>query len=151
MKIGCNKRRKKRDGKPVPQRNINGLHKQFITLRHRTVPCLKGDYINLGAGSELGIYYGDEYGHWFVDKSLAMKMHMTLFYKGNPIIDYAPSQKQWWITGFNPNPDYKNVNAEDLMVTYFLHFSDMGMFNAFKSQQSDSGWCFFDGWAMLIF
>ena len=42
----------------------------------------KGNYINLGAGAELGIYHGSEL-HWKVDKGLAMEMSMSLKYNGN--------------------------------------------------------------------
>jgi RHS repeat-associated protein len=45
----------------------------------------KGDYLNLGAGAELGIYVnsnwqigGNEIDHWLVDTSLALPMSMTL-------------------------------------------------------------------------
>lgn len=42
-----------------------------------TIWAWKGDYINLGAGAELGIYVG-EGPHLFVDKSVAMPMQMLL-------------------------------------------------------------------------
>ena len=48
----------------------------------------KGDYLNLGAGAELGIYYGgkDINSFWKVDKSLAMPMTLTLKHKTKGII-----------------------------------------------------------------
>ena len=99
----------------------------------------KGDYINLGAGAELGIYYGGE-PHWFVDKNLAMPMQLNLKYKGKTIIDYSATT--WWITGFNP--DYLNVDANDLTATYTVRFTNSGMYNAFRNQwdRSGSGWNF---------
>lgn len=110
----------------------------------------KGDYVSLGAGAELGIYYGGE-PHWLVNKSLAMQMHMVVYYKGQLIIDYAPSEKKWWITGFNPA--VPNVQAKDLMVTFYVTFSNMEMFNAFRIEDSIRGWGWwcFDDWAMLVF
>jgi hypothetical protein len=54
----------------------------------------KGDYLNLGAGAELGIYSNKSgiFGvvdvtsphddHWLIDTSLAMHMTITLQYKG---------------------------------------------------------------------
>ena len=66
-----------------------------------TIWMWKGDYINLGAGAELGIYRGSS-GIRTVDKGLAMQMGMTLHYRGRLIIDYYPEEEQWWITGFNP-------------------------------------------------
>ena len=41
---------------------------------------IEGGYINLGAGAELGIYYGGG-PHWFVDKGLAQQMELCLVYK----------------------------------------------------------------------
>lgn len=101
----------------------------------------KGDYINLGAGAELGIYKrylvdGKKTDHWVVDKSLAMSMGMILNYKkggkDNFIIDYWPTEKQWWITGFNPK--YKGVNKNDLTVTFGINFKDQGMYDAFYNK-----------------
>ena len=86
----------------------------------------KGNYINLGAGAELGIYYGGE-PHWRVDKNLSLDMSMTLQYKGAKIISY--SAKTWWITGFNPK--YLNVNASDLKVNFTFKFNSDTMYNDF--------------------
>jgi len=62
----------------------------------------KGDYLNLGAGAELGIY-SNESGiagkidvsspHdeiWLVDTNLAMKMSLSVMYDGQDIISYTP-------------------------------------------------------------
>ena len=106
-----------------------------------TIWAWKGDYINLGAGAELGIYRGNS-GHRTVDKSLAMKMSMTLKYKGKTIISYSPSEHQWWITGFNSK--YLNVLADNLTATFTLWFDSSEMFNAFQSRYSrDSRWRFY--------
>ena len=108
--------------------------------RGYTIWAWKGNYINLGAGAELGIYRGN-YGHRTVDKSLAMQMYMTLKYKGRIIISYAPVERQWWITGFNPN--YLNVLAYNLTATFTLRFNSSEMFNAFRSKYAfDNRWRF---------
>lgn len=70
----------------------------------------KGDYLNLGAGAELGLYVdsdwqigGKDINHWLVDTSLALPMSMTLKDTSeNLIASYNPSEPQWWITSFNP-------------------------------------------------
>lgn len=98
----------------------------------------KGDYLNLGAGAELGIYSHDSSilgidistphdEHWLVDTSLSMPMTITLKHKGKTIISYDPSkdedhtyEKVWWITGFNPY--VPSVNASDLEATYTINF-----------------------------
>ena len=119
--------------------------------RGYTIWAWKGDYINLGAGAELGIYSGAS-GHRLVDKDLAMKMSMILQYKGQMIIGHFPDEKQWWITGFNPN--YLYVDASDLFVVFELEFNDSNMYNAFKNKYyKDERWWFWDNvqWAMLYF
>ena len=75
----------------------------------------KGDYMNLGAGAELGIY--SQLGsieHYLAETAYAMPMKMTLTLTCNKnkikIIDYDPKKWQtheqntdkWWVTGFNP-------------------------------------------------
>ena len=87
----------------------------------------KGNYINLGAGAELGIYYGGS-PHWVVDKNLAQDMSMVLKYKGNKIISY--SQKTWWITGFNPK--YLDAKASDLNVKFTVTFTKSSLYRSFK-------------------
>lgn len=106
----------------------------------------KGDYLNLGAGAEMGIYtkmVGVPFDHWLVDESLAMPMALTLDYKGKQIISYDPkkvdpqifdplrkSTDKWWLTGFNP--DYQDVKASELTPTYTVNFSkNKDMFTAF--------------------
>lgn len=113
----------------------------------------KGDYINLGAGAELGIYYGNE-PHWLVDKGLAQPMAMWLSYKGQNIINYTSGGAQWWCTGFNPA--YQNVSASDLKATFVIRFTDGGLYNAFRSTWSgDLRWNFYSlqgfGMACLTF
>ena len=98
----------------------------------------KGDYINLGAGAELGIYCGND-PHWLVDKNLAMPMGLTLRYEDSIIISH--SETTWWITGFNPK--YQNVNANQLEASFFISFNDIGMYNAFYGKyKDDSRWFF---------
>ena len=82
----------------------------------------KGDYLNLGAGAELGIYVQSRIpGHWNVDRNLAMPMTMTMYYMGAQIAFHNPTDPQWWITSFNPA--YMNVNAGNLSATFIVDFS----------------------------
>jgi RHS repeat-associated protein len=106
----------------------------------------KGDYINLGAGAELGIYQKSSIpGHWDVNTSLALPMSMTLKdNKGNLLASYSPSDPQWWITSFNPSD--KNVNANNLQVSFTVNFSgNKDIFDAFYKtwgNQKDTPWTF---------
>ena len=96
----------------------------------------KGDYINMGAGAELGIYTGGG-PQWRVDKNLAMTMYVELQYNGSTIISY--SDYTWWITGFNPN--YQRKNVDSLTASFAIRFKDPGMYNAFRDSEP-IGWKF---------
>ena len=52
-----------------------------------TIWAWKGDYINLGAGAELGIYRGSS-GHRTVDKALASYMGICVAYNNKLIIEH---------------------------------------------------------------
>jgi RHS repeat-associated protein len=115
----------------------------------------KGDYLNLGAGAELGIY-SNKSGlagkiplsspiddHWLVDTSLAMSMSLTLNDRnGNELFHYAPEEKQWWITGFDPY--LQNVQASDLTATYTITFNGQSMYNSFFKKYGDRNSDYFD-------
>ena len=110
----------------------------------------KGDYLNLGAGAELGIYrqmstFGMDTPHWLVDTSLALPMSMTVKDNNNNLIaSYNPPEPQWWITSFNR--DYQNKLAENLRVSFTVNFSgNKGMFNSFYNAwngKKDNPWTF---------
>jgi hypothetical protein len=100
----------------------------------------KGDYLNLGAGAELGIYSSgtsaddlySSYIIWQVDYSLAMPMTLSLYLGNTNLFRYLPAESQWWITGFNPS--YKNIEASDLSAIATVDMSNNPeMFNAFCS------------------
>ena len=83
----------------------------------------KGDYLNLGAGAEMGIYRrAGETNHWIVDHNLEMPMTLKLYNGIDEVFTYSPTEEQWWITGFNPY--IQNVNANDLTAIYTIDFSD---------------------------
>ena len=111
----------------------------------------KGDYINLGASAELGVYRkiddinGLEINHWVVDKDLAMPMTLTLTdTSGNVIVDnYSPEENQWWITGFNPK--YQNMDASKLIATYTVDFTGREeLYEAFKNNYPENENIIFD-------
>ena len=98
----------------------------------------KGNYINLGAGAELGIYCGGS-SHWFVDKKLAQHMSMVVKHRGSKIISYT--SKTWWITGFNPNPKYFDVKESDLKVDFSVKFTTDPLYDGFKSRWENKWKC----------
>ncbi|GMQ62881.1 hypothetical protein [Vallitalea maricola] len=103
----------------------------------------KGDYLNLGAGAEVGIYYGGG-PHWLIDKDLALPMTLSLKDRNNKkIFDWKPEDDNWWITGFNP--DIQNIKADDLTVKATIDFSDNpDMWKSFYNiHQDNSMWTFY--------
>ena len=103
----------------------------------------KGDYLNFGAGAELGIY--ERYSstdHWVVNTNLAMTMTMILMdAKGNIFASYNPQDPQWWITTFDPS--HQNVAASSLIASFTVTFTDVGLFNDFvdsKAFKDDKRW-----------
>ena len=67
-------------------------------------------------------YNMHEFHPWLVDsKNLTFPMSLNLSYNGEEIIDYNPIERQWWITGFNP--EYKDVAAGELTVIFTVDFT----------------------------
>ena len=107
----------------------------------------KGDYINLGAGAEIGIYnrpkgYEDEYGvdHWLVNRDFELPMTLRLYCDDNIVFNYRPEDTQWWITGFNPK--FEGVMANELKVVASIDFSDhpglwQGFYAEYNKQKND--------------
>ena len=104
----------------------------------------KGDYINLGAGAELGIYHGGKSRDsiWKVNKSLAMPMTLTLKYMSkDTIVDNWDNwgNDAWWITAFNR--EYHLVKAKDLTAYFTVKFKDEAMFKEFIKIERE-GWSY---------
>lgn len=99
----------------------------------------KGNYLNLGAGAELGIYERWEYSDeiWKVNKNNAMKMTVKLEHKSKgTLFDWKPADKQWWITGFDPKA--QDVDRDDLKATFTAEFTDPHWYECFKNKWEDS-------------
>lgn len=114
----------------------------------------KGDYINLGAGAEAGIYKKSIIpGHYLTstENSMKMSMHLTDHNTGETIADYSPEEYQWWITAFNPQ--HQNVQSSDLDVTFTFDFSnlDESMWEAFVSEYSNNKAFKFEGNHLVSF
>ncbi len=108
-----------------------------------TIWMWKGDYLNLGAGCETGIYYGDDYHvNSATDTNLYMSIALYDKRTGEQIFTYNPSDAQWWITGFNP--EYQDYYQGDLVVQGSIDFSqEPEMWEAFVDKYGDKkNWCF---------
>jgi len=105
----------------------------------------KGDYINLGTGAELGIYYGDstsDFSHLKVDKSLAMSMTLNLNLKnyGNIVENWNNNgEDTWWISAISSK--YKKMRPQDLTANFTVKFKNNYMFNEFAKTER-KGWSY---------
>lgn len=96
---------------------------------HYAVWCWKGEYWNLGAGAEIGIYYNTDaaaadQGYYLIDPdNLKISVLMNVTYKGKKITDNF-AQTNWWITSFTPRKQNPDVNQ--LFVALKVSFVDIG-------------------------
>ena len=102
----------------------------------------KGDYINLGAGTELGLYYRNGLLNTFdldlyaVNKNrYYMPMNVKLTFNHGVIVNYF-NEKNWWMTAFNPN--YLNVKASQLVSEFTVTF-DIGKGSKYHSEKFNNG------------
>ena len=85
------------------------------SMKHFVVWCWKGDYWNLGAGAEIGIYYSDNEsqannGYYRVDPdNLKLSVRMTVEYNNTTITD-GFTQTNWWVTSFTPSCQSPKMN-----------------------------------------
>ncbi|SHN53706.1 LXG domain of WXG superfamily protein [Butyrivibrio hungatei DSM 14810] len=87
-----------------------------------TIWYWKGDYMNLGAGGECGIYKDTGY---FKECATNMNLHMTIKVK---YVDGTESEiwedDTWWITDFNPKQNnYGELSLIATTVTYTIDMS----------------------------
>lgn len=95
----------------------------------------KGDYLNLGAGSEVGIYKNVTGGLWKVDRDYSLKMTLSLKWKDTLLYNRKPTEPNWWITGFVPA--YQGVKEEDLTMKGSLKFNTKktkGLWKSFRAK-----------------
>ncbi|GHU55894.1 hypothetical protein FACS1894132_12650 [Clostridia bacterium] len=114
----------------------------------------KGNYLNVGAGTEVGFYISsDEFSfeHW--DVSYELSMTLSLYYElfsGNyeNVFNWQPYEDQWWITGFNPDYIIDNVKEYQLTQIATVDFSGMGsMYESLKKsdiKENDRNCIIFD-------
>ena len=122
-----------------------------------TIWVWKGDYINLGAGAEAGIYKESGIpGHWLTSTENAMPMTLDLKEDRSrrTIFRYSPSEDNWWITGFFPLGAGHTVQASELEATITIDFSDNeNLYEGFYKEYGsvdDSPWSFDGKVATLI-
>lgn len=97
----------------------------------------KGDYLNLGAGAEIGFYSQDKDNkdfQWDADQDGFMpKMTVNLRGPGGTeIADFKPAEAQSWVGEWNPN--MQHMRSEDLAAEMTVDFSeDPGMMVEFQN------------------
>lgn len=106
--------------------SMNRARFQFGTGKSAfTLWMWKGDYFNFGAGSEIGIYKGDNF-HVDCYTQSHLKMYMNLTLKdGTVVSDWdAYDQWMWWITSFNAAKEFQDIKSEDLVMIGMIDFGD---------------------------
>jgi hypothetical protein len=82
---------------------------------HYVVWCWKGEYWNLGAGAEIGIYYNNNAaqanaGYYLIDPEfLLIRVLMNVVYDGE-LITTNFAQTNWWVTSFTPRKQKPELN-----------------------------------------
>ena len=106
--------------------SVPDIYKKEFMMNGETyiIWAWKGDYINLGADAETGIYKKGIGNHYFTATGLSQKMQLSLkdTKNNNTIFDYNPTERQWWVNGFNPN--HQGVQAKELESITVIQFSD---------------------------
>ena len=52
--------------------------------------------------------------------------------KTEAIFNWAPTEKQWWITGFNP--EFTNPNPKNMAMVCSIDFLNNDLYSAFKNE-----------------
>jgi len=109
----------------------------------------KGDYWNLGAGTEIGLYQQDKsftgsIKHYdSIDYELPMTLHLynavdylTPHKHYENIFSWTPNEPQWWITGFNS--EYLSFDTDNLVTIGTVSFKGReDMYEALKKASKD--------------
>lgn len=116
-------------------------------IKYFVVWIWKGDYWNLGAGAEIGIYVAntkEQYDNNFyeVDVNLVLDVNMDIKYRTLngllPLTLNNLTQRNWWVCSFSPAIQHPNVNWIDVnvkanFVTNGDYDADLLMTNFYKT------------------
>lgn len=94
----------------------------------------KGDYWNLGAGAEIGIYHTDselhyKNGFYEVVTDLTLDVDMTITYEGNELNHLV--QTNWWVCSFTPEKQLIDISELDVFLK--VKFTDPSLRDPFYS------------------
>ena len=98
----------------------------------------KGDYWNLGAGAEIGIYstqseYNFNQNFYNVDISLVLHVRMQIKYREFGLVSQTLNdfhQTNWWVCSFTPEVELPNANWID--VEFDVRFDGINYFELMK-------------------
>ncbi len=102
-----------------------GLLSSLFPTNYYVIWIWKGDYWNLGAGAEIGIYhtfidYYAERDFYDVDTDLTLDVDMTITYGGEELNHLV--QKNWWVCSFTPEIQLPDIDL--LKVDLKVRFTD---------------------------
>ena len=114
----------------------------------------KGDYWNLGAGAEIGIYHTDCYLYhkskfYDVVTDLTLDVDMTIIYQDRELTHLV--QTNWWVCSFTPEEQL--INIDDLRVSLKVKFTDPSLRDPFYNawQQREQSETIEDNWDHISF
>lgn len=120
--------------------------------RYYIVWCWKGDYWNLGAGAEIGIYYTNyiflaNAGYYDIDPAnLQLHVCMNVDYEKSPgQIQHLTSnfeQTNWWVTSFTPSIQSPNVDNLHVNITFSFFENNIhnGLLSSFRNRYTNQEW-----------
>ncbi len=113
----------------------SGLLSVLFKKTYYVVWIWKGDYWNLGAGAEIGIYYTHfkfyaDRDFYDVDTDLTLDVDMTIKYDENILNNLV--QTNWWVCSFTP--EYQLIDIDLLDVFLKVRFTDPTLREPFYMQ-----------------
>jgi hypothetical protein len=99
----------------------------------------KGDYWNLGAGAEIGIYYTTSswkatHGYYEINTDLTVHATMHILYGERPNnmqILNSFEQTNWWITSFTPSIQFPDMDKLEVLIQ--AHFTNEDLYQPFEN------------------
>jgi hypothetical protein len=113
----------------------------------------KGNYLNLGAGSEVGFYTQNDVleaineftglEQWMVEQEFPMTLNLYKKVGTSGYTNYynwVPDMEQWWITGFVPNIYDYSITADQLLQIASVDFSKQPKFLSELKSKYEQEW-----------
>jgi hypothetical protein len=104
-----------------------------IAKTYWRIEAWKGNYMNMGVGAEIGIYYNTSGGKHYkaAESGDQATMYFTLKHGSELLFSRGP-MRHWWLTGFRPG--IGTISKSELAYEGYARFSDLAQAKAFGNQ-----------------